>query len=488
MKEKHLFRANKLLLGTHSAATVFITMGLMSELTMAGLSPLRSILPLVLNLVVYIVSLITFLKFKTTEIYPRVAGIGFSILYTVLLLISPSNMAYPYMIPFLLVLVLVMEQKLVFICSAVFALTNLIRVVTIFAGTDDVTSVIESCMVEIILTIMTVIASIQGVNLILQFFRESMEELTGIMDVNVKKTDRMRDVAKNVGDDTETAVNDVNRAFELARNINEAMTDISDGVQTIVDAITQQTEQTQSIQMSIDDTYVQTESIVGLMDEIDHSLQKGVNAMDNLTGTVDIAIEGASDMEHAADALKQKSEEARGIVDVIINISSQTNLLALNASIEAARAGEAGKGFAVVADEIRNLSEQTRHETDNITEILNELINEANGVTEKVLKNVELSNRESELAKNADGQFMEIRGRVNELSENVQSVETQMNGLKESNSIIVESVTTLSATSEEISASVTEACTISEENVNIVQRFTDVIGDISDKVGHLYEN
>ena len=488
MKERHLQRTGKLLLIVHSVTTLFITIGLVSQLRFSDLPTVFSMVPLVINILVYAFCLFMYFQFRTTQRYPFCVGIGFSLVYIIILWMSESGAAYPYMIPLMLVMVFLMERKLILITGSLFGCANLVRIIMTIAGAGDINDVIEGVMIELIITILTILASVKGIGILQRFFAESTEELTTVMDANIKTADRIKAVAGNVEGRTRTAVEDVNETLRMTESVNSAMGDIDTGMDSIVSAVAQQTDQTQMIQGTIDEVYTQTAQIVGYMDEIEEALKTSMKAMKELTSTVDSAIGEVQDMETAAETLKTKSDEVRGVVDVIVNISSQTNLLALNASIEAARAGEAGRGFAVVADEIRNLSDQTKKETDNIAVILNELSRDANLVTAKVQQNVALSNEEHRLVKSTEDQFSIIHNKANVLSDNIHMVETKMSELMNANGLIVDSINILSSGSEEISASISEAYKMSDQNVKVVQKFADSIREISENMVALSES
>ncbi len=60
-------------------------------------------------------------------------------------------------------------------------------------------------------------------------------------------------------------------------------------------------------------------------------------------------------------------EEIGNIIRSVNAIAEQSKILAVNASIEAAKAGEYGMGFAVVAQEVKDLAQQSKDATQQIT-------------------------------------------------------------------------------------------------------------------------
>ena len=67
-------------------------------------------------------------------------------------------------------------------------------------------------------------------------------------------------------------------------------------------------------------------------------------------------------------------------------------------------------------------------------------------------------------------------------------VETKMSELMSANGRIVDSINVLSSGSEEISASISEAYKMSEQNVKVVHNFADSIREISENMSVLSES
>ena len=107
------------------------------------------------------------------------------------------------------------------------------------------------------------------------------------------------------------------------------------------------------------------------------------NIMEELGKKTNEILYQSKGIEEIVTKTNSKANKVKKASEQIKNIAEETNLLALNASIEAARVGEHGKGFAVVAEEIRNLSIETSNFSNNIAEIIDDLMLESNNAIQK---------------------------------------------------------------------------------------------------------
>ena len=485
MREKHLRNTCGLLLIVHICTTIFTMIGLISMLAVNVAPKEASIIPMVVTIIIFIACIIVKTKAKNPVTYLRTVAVLFSILYFMMLVVGGTSSPYPYMIPFLMVFVLSMDITSVRIGCIAFIIINFISVLISLVTAEVVTDVAENAMVESIITILCSMVSLRGVKLVEKFFNESLSEAVASAEKSQLITDKVLNVADVVVKDSASIEESLVKIRESAAMMDQSMNVIKAGVTEDAEVIDVQSKKTEGIQEIIGCVHDSADNISAIDESAEEALKAGMEVVESLFDEVDKAKRAGGDMSVATEALRANADEVRGITSIILSISSQTNLLALNASIEAARAGEAGRGFAVVAEEIRNLAEQTKNETENITRIINALSENTDKVTECVKISAETSVKEAEYATNASAQFKTIEEKLTELRGAVKDITSQVKALTASNNELVQSVGTLSDTTERISESTAEASNLSAGNLDLIKHFNDSMREILNMIQDL---
>lgn len=149
------------------------------------------------------------------------------------------------------------------------------------------------------------------------------------------------------------------------------------------------------------------------------------------------AVDQATQVSTAVQALTLAAQKIDGIVGVISKVAGQTNLLALNATIESARAGEHGKGFGVVATEVKELSRSTARATEEIglqVEKMQETVRAVERLIEGISESIcRIDDITVEIARSVGAQVKattEISRSILDVSRNTSQVSERMDGAR----------------------------------------------------------
>jgi methyl-accepting chemotaxis protein len=177
----------------------------------------------------------------------------------------------------------------------------------------------------------------------------------------------------------------------------------------------------------------------------------------------------------ALRALEQSNQNITEILNVIRGIAEQTNLLALNAAIEAARAGEQGRGFAVVADEVRALAKRTQEATEEINQLVDDVRNSTQSVSENMAASQGLSQSTVEKTQDAQEAFKIISNEV----ERIKDMNLQIAAASEEQHAVSEDISKNIVDIKQASESVSQ---IAENAKGNGTRLADLSDDLSNLV------
>ncbi|NVC64281.1 methyl-accepting chemotaxis protein [Vibrio sp. 05-20-BW147] len=179
-----------------------------------------------------------------------------------------------------------------------------------------------------------------------------------------------------------------------------------------------------------------------------HVVESTVKNIDQLTAIL-------ANSQQSIGSLNGHVEKIGGAVVIIQGIAEQTNLLALNAAIEAARAGEQGRGFAVVADEVRALASRTHQSTEEITKVVSAIQSQM----AKVVADIDQCNEQGQDTLHAS----------EKLDSSLRQIISDMTTIQANSERIASAIEEQGVVMTQVSGSITELNTISENNMHSAQ-------------------
>ena len=274
-------------------------------------------------------------------------------------------------------------------------------------------------------------------------------------------------LAKSITDASLHMSSQVKEATSSIDSINSTIDEIVTGSQNQMLETAKSSESMEALSNQINIVNTSYKDVLKDTETMNELNSNGLSIVKSLKKTSDDFKDSSVQIVSSIDNLTTTLNNISLFVETIQNIANQTNLLALNAAIEAARAGDSGAGFAVVAEEIRQLAEQSKHATKEITTMMGTLTESSEKVSVAMSTMQNVSQKQIDVVSQTEASFVEIAKAIQNINANIVNTKdamTKMSTLKEQASTSIQNTALVSRDaanfSEELVTSIEDQLTI----------------------------
>lgn len=475
MTESQYLRANKRVFLAIVIVYAYIALTMGAAIA-AGGSTGKIIVQFVAAVAAIVVSAVGYVAKKKERGAVIIMTASMTVAYVVVALLNSTSGTWGYAVPLIIAAMVYLDEKLMLIINVVALVANIIRFFVQFDADDS--ALLTANLLAVFILALVAYTSISMTRTLDKFFKENLSEIQEAAEIQKESNKKMVIVADNITKHFSEAMDmlgELEKSIDISHN---SITDIANSSENTAEAIQHQAVMCSDIQENTDTAEHRIEEMISASRMTDTTVSESKQVVKELKEQARNVESASNVIVESIHSLTQKVESVQDFIGSIISISNQTNLLALNASIEAARAGEAGKGFAVVADEIRQLSEQTKEASSNITEIINELIEDTKKANESIEASVTSVSRQNELIDNTREKFENVGSTVDTLMGNIEIAEQNIQKILDSTTIISDNITQLSATSQQVASSSNEGLKMADSTVESMKQCKAILNNI----------
>ena len=425
--------------------------------------------------IVIAITVFTYLMKKSTHLCAVVMTMTMMIGYFIVIQLNSTIGTWTYALPLIIATMAYLDKKIVMITNGIALIANIVH---LLIQSYSEGTILQNNVLALFVLLLVAYASNSIIRLLEKFFEENLQEIQSVADAHAECNNKMVIVAENISKHFGEANKMLDNLQEAINVSHSSMKDIADSTESTAEAIQRQVVMCTDIHGNTDVAEQGIREMIHASEETDNTVKEGAQVIEQLKEQADNVANASKVTVEVIQNLTSKVEEVKTFVESIISISNQTNLLALNASIEAARAGEAGKGFAVVADEIRELSEQTKEASTNITEIINKLNEDTKRANESILNAASSVEKQNNLIDDTRAKFGAVGQSVELLMNDINVAEQSIKKILDATGVISDNISHLSATGEEIAASTTEGLRMADVTVEDMTKCKKILESI----------